>query len=157
MVLNSGQKLVDLQGQTKRWFLGACVPDVSSRGRQQIGSYFFERGEETYVILLSLEFLTQVKLLSLQRHQPLPHLVGLLPASRVVESRPPLRLHVPAKQLSEWMRKLEVVTTYFSLSSPMWSTLRGFLRSARIFFFFSRSVCFLAPLLFSLCIRQKQK
>lgn len=58
VVLNSGQKLVDLQGQTKRWFLGACVPDLSSRGRQQIGSYFFfflsaERRLTSYFCLLS--------------------------------------------------------------------------------------------------------
>lgn len=33
----------------------------------------------TYVVLLSFEFFTKIKLLSLQPHQPLPHLVGLLP------------------------------------------------------------------------------
>lgn len=62
VVLNSGQKLVDLQGQTKRWFLGACVRDLSSRGRQQIGSYLFiylfiflsgERRLTSYFCLLS--------------------------------------------------------------------------------------------------------
>lgn len=42
------------------------------------------------------------------------------------------------------------MTSYLSLSSFRWSMLRGFLRSARIFFFFSLSVCFLAPLRFSL-------
>lgn len=79
---------------------------MSSRGRQQIGYRllaFLEHGEDTYVILLSLEFLTQVKLLSLQRHQPLPQLVGLLPAGKVIESIHP---NVPAKQLVDWMRNL---------------------------------------------------
>lgn len=33
----------------------------------------------TYIILLSFEFLTEIKLLSLQPHQPLPQLAGLLP------------------------------------------------------------------------------
>lgn len=41
--------------------------------------------------------------------------------------------------------------TYFSLSSDRWSTLSGFLLSARIFFFFSLSVCFFAPLRPSPC------
>lgn len=34
---------------------------------------------------------------------------------------------------------------YLSLSSLRWSMFRGFRRSLRIFFFFSRSVCFLPP------------
>lgn len=63
-----------------------CVPDLSSRWRQQTRTCFLSvvvwRRWETYVILLSLEFLTEVKLLSLECHQPLPQLVGLLPASR---------------------------------------------------------------------------
>ncbi len=43
------------------------------------------------------------------------------------------------------------VMTYFSLSSDRWSTLSGFRLSARIFFFFSLSVCFFAPLRPSPC------
>lgn len=43
------------------------------------------------------------------------------------------------------------VGTHFSFSSFRWSIFRAFLRSARIFFFFSLSVSFLAPLLLSLC------
>lgn len=33
----------------------------------------------TYIILLSFEFLTEIKLLCLQSHQPLPQFIGLLP------------------------------------------------------------------------------
>lgn len=47
--------------------------------------------------------------------------------------------------------------SYLSLSSLRWSTLRAFLRSARIFFFFSLSVCFLPPLLLSPCVGQIEK
>lgn len=47
--------------------------------------------------------------------------------------------------------------SYLSLSSFRWSTLRGFLRSDRIFFFFSLSVCFLAPFLLSVCFGYNEK
>lgn len=36
----------------------------------------------THVILLSFQFLTEVKLVGLQLYQPLPQLVGLLPEHR---------------------------------------------------------------------------
>lgn len=105
----------------------------------------------TYIVLLSFEFLAKIELLGLQPHQPLPQLVGLLPE------------HITSRNGSFKCNLPDVIGTdvkpctamsYFSLSSFRWSTLRGFLRSARIFFFFSLSVCFLAPLLFSLCVGQ---
>lgn len=107
----------------------------------------------TYIILLSLEILSVIKLLSLQLHQPLPQLTGLLPFKQAAEDQ---RLTSktwcePAWQTdSDWWANL-MPRTYFSLSSFKWSMLSGFLLSARIFLFFSLSVCFFAPFLPSCC------
>ena len=46
--------------------------------REAIGTWS-PWGRSTYIIFLSLQFLTEVKLLSLQCQQPLPQLIGLLP------------------------------------------------------------------------------
>lgn len=44
----------------------------------------------------------------------------------------------------QWLQ-VKTKYPYLTLSSLRWSMLRGFLLSARIFFFFSLSVCFFAP------------
>lgn len=49
-----------------------------------------------------------------------------------------------------WAPPPAPVDPHLSLSSLRWSMLRGFLRSARTFFFISRAVCFL-PLFWSAC------
>lgn len=53
--------------------------------------------------------------------------------------------------------QLVVIQSYFTLSSLRWSMLRGFLLSARIFLFFSLSVCFFAPFLPSCWIGELRK
>lgn len=60
----------------------------------------------------------------------------------------------PVESYLLFMMLSNVCLTYLSFSSFRWSMVRGFLRSARIFFFFSLSVCFLAPFLLSLCFKE---
>lgn len=68
-------------------------------------------------------------------------------------SKPDLR----AERISRCARGRQRAMAHFNLSSDRWSMLSGFLLSAKIFFFFSLSVCFFAPLRPSICQEETSK
>lgn len=63
-------------------------------------------------------------------HSPSPSCLGCSPSPG----------SCPRAELLSW-----TAGAHLSLSSLRWSMFRGFRRSLRIFFFFSRSVCFFPP------------
>lgn len=86
-------------------------------------------------------------------HQPQPGLVAL----HSLEAHVPCRVSQPISSCAiplSWKPQgaegssliiPPAACAHLSLSSLRWSMFRGFRRSLRIFFFFSRSVCFFPP------------